>query len=46
MLFLSSNNVTEYVAMLLNLRIIVAIGICLVRILGDPLLVINQVNKE
>lgn len=46
MLFLASNNIVEYEAMLLGLRIATALGIHRIWIPGDTLLVINQVDKE
>jgi ribonuclease HI len=44
--FPASNNVAEYEALLHGLRIATALGIRRLRVLGDSLLVINQVNKE
>jgi ribonuclease HI len=39
--FLASNNAAEYEALLHGLRIITALGICRLKILGDSLLIVN-----
>jgi hypothetical protein len=44
--FLASNNVAEYDALLLDLRITMALGIRRLKVLRDSLLIVNQVNKE
>ena len=44
--FPASNNVAEYEALLLGLRVATSLGIKRVKILGDSLLVISQANKE
>ena len=44
--FPASNNVTEYEALLHELRVATVLGIKRAKILGDSLLVINQENKE
>ena len=44
--FPASNNVAEYEALLLGLRVATSLGIKRVKVVGDSLLVINQANKE
>ena len=44
--FLASNNVAEYEALLLGLRVVMSLGIKQIKVLGDSLLVISQANKE
>jgi hypothetical protein len=44
--FLTSNNTAEYEALLHGLRIATTLDICRLKVLGDSLLVVNQVNKE
>jgi ribonuclease HI len=44
--FPASNNVAEYEALLHGLRIVVALGICQLKVLRDSLLIDNQANKE
>jgi ribonuclease HI len=44
--FLASNNAAEYEVPLHGLRIVIALGIHRLRVLGDSLLIINQANKE
>jgi ribonuclease HI len=46
MLFPASNNTAEYKALLHGLRIATTLGIHRLRVLGDSMLVVNQVNKE
>jgi ribonuclease HI len=44
--FSASNNAAEYKVLLHGLRIAMALGICRLKVLGDSMLVVNQVNKE
>jgi ribonuclease HI len=44
--FPASDNVAEYEDLLHGLRIVIALGIHRLRVLGDSLLIINQANKE
>jgi hypothetical protein len=44
--FPTSNNATEYEALLHGLRIATALGIRRLKVLGDSLLIVNQANKE
>ena len=44
--FAASHNVVEYEVLLHSLRIASTLGIRRLKILGDSLLVINQVNRE
>ena len=44
--FLASNNVAEYEALLLGLRVMTFLGIKCIKILGNSLLIISQANKE
>ena len=43
---MSSNNVAEYEACLLGLRIAIELGVKRLLVYGDSTLVINQVNKD
>jgi len=45
-LFLASNNITEYEACLLGIRLAVELGVKRLYVHGDSALVINQLNKE
>jgi len=45
-LFLASNNVTEYEACLHDIRLAVELGVKRLYVYGDSALVINQLNKE
>jgi ribonuclease HI len=44
--FSASNNTAEYEALLHGLRITTTLGIHRLKVLGDSLLIVNQVNKE
>jgi ribonuclease HI len=44
--FPTSNNAAEYEALIHGLRITTALGIHRLKVLGDSLLVVDQVNKE
>jgi ribonuclease HI len=44
--FLASNNAVEYEALLHGLRMATALGIRRLMVLGDSLLIVNQVNRE
>ena len=44
--FAVSHNVAEYEALLHGIWITIALSICRLKIIGDSLLVINQVSKE
>jgi ribonuclease HI len=44
--YLASNNAAEYEALLHGFRIAVTLSIHRLKVLGDSMLVINQVNKE
>ena len=44
--FPAFNNVAEFEALLLGLRVTTSLGIKRVKILGDSLLVISQANKD
>jgi hypothetical protein len=44
--FPASNNVAKYEVLLHGLRIAMALGIRRLKVLGDSLLVVNQINKE
>ena len=44
--FAASHNVAEYEALIHGIRIAIALGIRRLKIIGDSLLVINQVSKE
>jgi ribonuclease HI len=44
--FPASSNAAEYEALLHGLRIATALGIRLLKVLGDSMLIINQTNKE
>jgi ribonuclease HI len=44
--FSASNNAAEYKVLLHGLRIAMALGICRLKVLGDSMLIVNQVNKE
>jgi ribonuclease HI len=45
-LFLASNNVAEYEALIHGLNIVVSLGIKRLMVYGDSLVVISQVNKD
>jgi ribonuclease HI len=46
LLFLASNNVTEYEALVHRLGIAVSLGIKKLMVYGDSLVVISQINKD
>jgi hypothetical protein len=46
LLFLASNNATEYEALIHGLNIAISLGIKRLMVYGDSLVVISQINKE
>jgi ribonuclease HI len=46
LLFLASNNVAEYEALIHGLSIVVSLGIKKLMVYGDSLLIISQINKD
>jgi ribonuclease HI len=46
LLFLASNNVAEYEALIHGLSIVVSLGIKKLMVYGDSLVVISQINKD
>jgi ribonuclease HI len=46
LLFLASNNATEYEALIHGLNIVISLGVKRLMVYGDSLVVISQINKE